>query len=71
MIIPKQLQEPGKGVLYLEPRIVKITNGQSITWVNHDVKVHKLTSGDGDSSLPTGFLKTEDILPGALTTVKN
>lgn len=69
MIIPRYEGEL-KDVLYLEPRIVKIIKGQSITWVNHDLKVHKLTSGDGHSSLPTGFLQTDDILPGKLTTVK-
>jgi len=69
VIIPRYKGEL-REVLYLEPRIVKILKGQSITWINHDLKVHKLTSGDGHSSLPTGFLQTDDILPGKLTTVK-
>jgi class 3 adenylate cyclase len=69
VIIPRHEDEMGD-VYYLEPRIVKIIKGQSITWINHDTKVHKLTSGDGHSSLPTGFLQTNDILPGHLTTMK-
>ena len=69
MIIPRYKGEL-REVLYLEPRVVKIIKGQSITWINHDLKVHKLTSGDGHSSLPTGFLQTNDILPGHLTTMK-
>ena len=69
MIIPRHEGDP-RDVYYLEPRIVKIIKGQSITWINHDTKVHKLTSGDGNSSLPTGFLQTDYILPGHLTTMK-
>ena len=69
MIIPRYKGEL-REVLYLEPRVVKIIKGQSITWINHDLKIDKLTSGDGHSSLPTGFLQTDDRLPGKLTTVK-
>ena len=64
MIIPRYNGEL-KEVRSLEPRIVKIRKGRSIAWINHDLKVYKLTSGDGHP-----FLQTDDILPGKITTVK-
>jgi class 3 adenylate cyclase len=57
-------------IKYFEPRVVRILKGQSITWINRDTKVHELTSGDADSSLPTEFFQTGSMLPGESTTVK-
>ena len=56
--------------MYFEPRIAKIVKGESITWINRDTKVHNLTSGDGNSSLPSPFFQTGSMLPGESTKVK-
>ncbi len=56
--------------MYFEPRIVKIVKGESITWINRDTKVHNLTSGDANSTLPSPFFQTGSMLPGESTTVK-
>jgi class 3 adenylate cyclase len=55
---------------YFEPRVVKILSGMSITWMNRDTKIHRLTSGNADSLLPTEFFHTDDIVEGESTTVK-
>jgi class 3 adenylate cyclase/plastocyanin len=69
VIIPRSHENPTE-IKYFEPRVVKIFKGQSITWINRDTKVHELTSGDADSSLPTEFFQTGSMLPGESTTVK-
>lgn len=56
--------------MYFEPRIVKIVKGESITWINRDTKVHNLTSGDANSTLPSPFFQTGSMLPGESTTVR-
>ena len=56
--------------MYFEPRVVKIVKGDSITWINRDTRVHNLTSGDANSSLPSPFFQTGSMLPGEYTTVK-
>lgn len=68
VVIPRS--EESAEIRYFEPRVVKISKGQSITWINRDTKVHELTSGDGDSSLATEFFQTGSMLPGESTTVK-
>jgi len=42
----------------------------SITWMNRDTKTHRLTSGNADSLLSTGFFHTDDIDRGKSTTIK-
>lgn len=69
VVIPRS-EESATEIRYFEPRVVKISKGQSITWINRDTKVHELTSGDGDSSLATEFFQTGSMLPGESTTVK-
>jgi class 3 adenylate cyclase/plastocyanin len=69
VVIPRS-EESASEIRYFEPRVVKISKGQSITWINRDTKVHELTSGDGDSSLATEFFQTGSMLPGESTTVK-
>ena len=69
VIIPRS-DENLTEIKYFEPRVVRILKGQSITWINRDTKVHELTSGDADSSLPTEFFQTGSMLPGESTTVK-
>ena len=69
VVIPRS-EESAIEIRYFEPRVVKISKGQSITWINRDTKVHELTSGDGDSSLATEFFQTGSMLPGESTTVK-
>jgi class 3 adenylate cyclase len=56
--------------LYLDPRVVKILSGMSITWMNRDTKIHRLTSCNADSLLPTEFFNTEEIPSGGSTTVR-
>ena len=69
VIIPRA-EENSSEITYFEPRIVKILKGDSITWINRDIKVHSLTSGDADSLLTTEFVKTSRMLPGESTTIK-
>jgi class 3 adenylate cyclase len=69
VVIPRS-DDSSTEIRYFEPRVVKISKGQSITWINRDTKVHELTSGDGDSSLATEFFQTGSMLPGESTTVK-
>ncbi len=69
VVIPK-FKENTNEIAYFEPRIVKIVKGESITWINRDTKVHNLTSGDANSTLPTPFFQTGSMLPGESTTVK-
>jgi len=69
VVIPRS-DDSATEIRYFEPRVVKISKGQSITWINRDTKVHELTSGDGDSSLATEFFQTGSMLPGESTTVK-
>lgn len=69
VIIPR-FNENTTEIMYFEPRIAKIVKGESITWINRDTKVHNLTSGDGNSSLPSPFFQTGGMLPGESTTVK-
>jgi len=69
VVIPK-FKENTKEISYFEPRIVKIVKGESITWINRDTKVHNLTSGDANSTLPSPFFQTGSMLPGESTTVK-
>ena len=69
MIIPKSGVSPTE-VTYFEPRVVKILSGMSITWMNRDSKIHRLTSGNADSLLPTEFFHTDDIVVGESTTVR-
>lgn len=69
VVIPK-FKENTKEITYFEPRIVKIVKGESITWINRDTKVHNLTSGDANSTLPSPFFQTGSMLPGESTTVK-
>ncbi len=69
VVIPK-FKENTKEIMYFEPRIVKIVKGESITWINRDTKVHNLTSGDANSTLPSPFFQTGSMLPGESTTVK-
>ena len=69
VVIPK-FKENTKEITYFEPRIVKIVKGESITWINRDSKVHNLTSGDANSTLPSPFFQTGSMLPGESTTVK-
>ena len=57
-------------VMYFEPRVVKILSGMSITWMNRDTKTHRLTSGNADSLLSTGFFYTDDIAQGESITVR-
>jgi class 3 adenylate cyclase len=57
-------------VMYFEPRVVKILNGMSITWMNRDTKTHRLTSGNADSLLSTGFFYTDGIPQGESKTVR-
>lgn len=69
VVIPK-FKENTREITYFEPRIVKIVKGESITWINRDSKVHNLTSGDANSTLPSPFFQTGSMLPGESTTVK-
>ena len=69
VVIPK-FKENTNEIAYFEPRIVKIVKGESITWINRDTKVHNLTSGDANSTLPSPFFQTGSMLPGESTTVK-
>ena len=69
VVIPK-FKENTKEITYFEPRVVKIVKGESITWINRDTKVHNLTSGDANSTLPSPFFQTGSMLPGESTTVK-
>jgi len=69
VVIPK-FKENIKEITYFEPRVVKIVKGESITWINRDTKVHNLTSGDANSTLPSPFFQTGSMLPGESTTVK-
>lgn len=69
VIIPRS-DEKLDHIKYFEPSIIKIFKGESITWMNRDTKVHELTSGDGNSSLPTEFFQTGSMLPGESTTIK-
>lgn len=69
VVIPR-FNENTTEIMYFEPRIAKIVKGESITWINRDSKVHNLTSGDGNSSLPSPFFQTGGMLPGESTTVK-
>jgi len=69
VVIPR-LKENTTEVMYFEPRVVKIVKGDSITWINRDTRVHNLTSGDANSSLPSPFFQTGSMLPGEYTTVK-
>lgn len=69
VVIPK-FKENTNEITYFEPRIVKIVKGESITWINRDTKVHNLTSGDANSTLPSPFFQTGSMLPGESTTVK-
>jgi plastocyanin len=66
VIIPR-FNENTTEIMYFEPRIAKIVKGESITWINRDSKVHNLTSGDGNSSLPSPFFQTGSMLPGEST----
>ncbi|HEX5673697.1 MAG TPA: adenylate/guanylate cyclase domain-containing protein [Nitrososphaeraceae archaeon] len=69
VVIPK-FKENTKEITYFEPRVVKIVKSESITWINRDTKVHNLTSGDANSTLPSPFFQTGSMLPGESTTVK-
>jgi len=42
----------------------------SITWMNRDTKTHRLTSGNADSLLSTGFFYTDCMVPGESITVR-
>ena len=69
VVIPR-FEEKSTEVVYFEPRVVLIVKGESITWINRDSRVHNLTSGDANSSLPSPFFQTGSMLPGESTTVK-
>lgn len=69
VVIPR-FKENTNEIMYFEPRIVKVVKGESITWINRDTKVHNLTSGDANSTLPSPFFQTGSMLPGESTTVK-
>jgi class 3 adenylate cyclase len=69
VVIPR-FNENTTEIMYFEPRIAKIAKGESITWINRDTRVHTLTSGDGNSSLPSPFFQTGGMLPGESATVK-
>ncbi|MGE0243809.1 MAG: adenylate/guanylate cyclase domain-containing protein [Nitrososphaeraceae archaeon] len=69
VIIPRSEGDISEA-LYLDPRVVKILSGMSITWMNRDTKIHRLASCNADSLLPTEFFHTEDIPSGGTTTVK-
>jgi class 3 adenylate cyclase len=69
VVIPR-FNENSTEIKYFEPRIAKIAKGESVIWINRDTRVHNLTSGDGNSSLPSPFFQTGGMLPGESTTVK-
>jgi class 3 adenylate cyclase/plastocyanin len=69
VVIPR-FKENSNEIMYFEPRIVKIVKGESITWINRDINVHNLISGDANSTLQSPFFQTGSMLPGESTTVK-
>lgn len=49
---------------YFHPRFVRILPGQEIRWINHDIKNHRLVSGNPDTLISDGIFDTGEILAG-------
>lgn len=47
---------------YFHPRFVKVLPGQEIRWINHDIKNHRLVSGNPDTLISDGIFDTGEIL---------
>ena len=47
---------------YFHPRFVKVLPEQEIRWINHDIKNHRLVSGNPDTLISDGIFDTGEIL---------
>jgi class 3 adenylate cyclase/plastocyanin len=49
---------------YFHPRFAIVLQGQEIKWINHDVRSHRLVSGNPDTLISDGVFDTGEILAG-------
>jgi adenylate cyclase len=49
---------------YFHPRFAIVLQGQEIKWVNHDIRNHRLVSGNPDTLISDGVFDTGEILIG-------
>ena len=46
------------------PRFAIVLQGQEIKWINHDIRNHRLVSGNPDTLVSDGVFDTGEILVG-------
>jgi plastocyanin len=49
---------------YFHPRFAIVLQGQEVKWINHDVRSHRLVSGNPDTLISDGVFDTGEILAG-------
>jgi class 3 adenylate cyclase/plastocyanin len=49
---------------YFHPRFAIVLQGQEVKWINHDVRSHRLFSGNPDTLISDGVFDTGEILAG-------
>ena len=55
---------------YFHPRFAKVLPGQEIRWINHDIRNHRLVSGNADTLISDGIFDTGEILIGQASSVQ-
>ena len=55
---------------YFHPRFAIVLQGQSIKWINNDIRDHRLVSGDPDTLISNGEFDTGEILVGKTSITK-
>ena len=55
---------------YFHPRFIRVMPGQQVRWINHDVKNHRLVSGNPDTLISDGKFDTGEISVGNASSIQ-
>ena len=64
MIIQRDYKWDPRRKKYFHPRFAIVLQGQEIKWINHDIRNHRLVSGNPDTLVSDGVFDTGEILVG-------
>ena len=64
MIIKRDDKWDPRRKKYFHPRFAIVLQGQEIKWINHDIRNHRLVSGNPDTLVSDGVFDTGEILVG-------
>ena len=64
MIIQRDDKWDPRRKKYFHPRFAIVLQGQEIKWINHDIRNHRLVSGNPDTLVSDGVFDTGEILVG-------